>query len=54
MTGIGDQLREQTVDTVLGRVRVQVGGTGAPILFWPSLLMTGDMWHGVADGLVGR
>jgi hypothetical protein len=30
MTGIGDQLREQTVDTVLGRVRVQVGGTGAP------------------------
>src|ERR1700744_6350104 len=54
MTGIGDQLRERTVDTVLGRVRVQVGGTGAPILFWPSLLMTGDMWHGVADGLVGR
>jgi 3-oxoadipate enol-lactonase len=54
MTGIGDQLREQTVDTVLGRVRVKVGGTGAPILFWPSLLMTGDMWHGVADGLVAR
>jgi 3-oxoadipate enol-lactonase len=54
MTGIGDQLREQTVDTVLGRVRVQVGGTGTPILFWPSLLMTGDMWHGVADGLVAR
>jgi 3-oxoadipate enol-lactonase len=54
MTGIGDQLREQTVDTVLGRVRVQVGGTGAPILFWPSLLMTGEMWHGVADDLVAR
>jgi len=54
MTGIGDQLREQTVDTVLGRVRVQVGGTGTPILFWPSLLMTGDMWHGVADGLISR
>jgi 3-oxoadipate enol-lactonase len=54
MTGIGDQLREQTVDTVLGRVRVQVGGTGAPIVFWPSLLMTGDMWHGVADGLIAR
>src|SRR5271169_3389854 len=54
MTGIGDQLREQTVDTVLGRVRVQVGGTGAPIMFWPSLLMTGNMWHGVADGLVAR
>ena len=54
MTGIGDQLREQTVDTVLGRVRVQVGGAGAPIVFWPSLLMTGDMWHGVADDLIAR
>jgi 3-oxoadipate enol-lactonase len=54
MTGISDQLRERTVDTVLGTVRVQVGGTGAPIVFWPSLLMTGDMWHGVADGLVAR
>jgi 3-oxoadipate enol-lactonase len=54
MTGVGDQLREQTVDTVLGRVRVQVGGTGTPIVFWPSLLMTGDMWHGVADGLIAR
>ena len=54
MTGVGDQLREQTVDTVLGRVRVQIGGTGTPILFWPSLLMTGDMWRGVADGLVDR
>jgi 3-oxoadipate enol-lactonase len=54
MTGIGDQLREQTVDTVLGTVRLQVGGTGAPIMFWPSLLMTGDMWHGVADDLVTR
>jgi 3-oxoadipate enol-lactonase len=54
MTGIGDQLREQTVDTVLGAVRLQVGGSGAPIVFWPSLLMTGDMWHGVADDLVAR
>jgi 3-oxoadipate enol-lactonase len=54
MTGIGDQLREQTVDTVLGTVRVQVGGTGEPIVFWPSLLMTGDMWHGVADHLAAR
>ncbi len=54
MTGIGDQLREQTVDTVLGALRVQVGGTGAPIAFWPSLLMTGDMWHAVADDLVTR
>ena len=54
MTGISDQLRERTVDTVLGTVRVQVGGTGKAIVFWPSLLMTGDMWHGVADDLVAR
>jgi 3-oxoadipate enol-lactonase len=54
MTGIGDQLHERTVDTALGRIRVQVGGSGSPIVFWPSLLMTGDMWHGVADHLVAR
>jgi 3-oxoadipate enol-lactonase len=54
MTSIGDQLREQTVDTVLGRIRVQVGGSGSPIIFWPSLLMTGDMWHGVAENLIAR
>ena len=54
MTGIGDQLREQTVNTMLGTVRVQVAGTGAPIIFWPSLLMTGDMWRGVAGHLVAR
>lgn len=52
MTGIGDKLRAQTVDTVLGTVRVQVAGMGTPIMFWPSLLMTGDMWRGVADRLV--
>jgi 3-oxoadipate enol-lactonase len=54
MTGIGDQLRERTVDTALGTLRVQVGGSGTPIMFWPSLLMTGDMWHGVADDLVAH
>jgi 3-oxoadipate enol-lactonase len=54
MTGISDQLAERTVNTALGRVRVQVGGSGSPIVLWPSLLMTGDMWHGVADNLVAR
>jgi 3-oxoadipate enol-lactonase len=54
MTGIGDQLHEHAVDTALGTVRVQVAGTGAPIVFWPSLLMTGDMWRGVAEHLVAR
>jgi 3-oxoadipate enol-lactonase len=54
VTSIGDQLREQTVDTVLGRIRLQVGGSGSPVVFWPSLLMTGDMWHGVAQTLIAR
>jgi 3-oxoadipate enol-lactonase len=54
MTSVGDQLREQMVDTVLGRIRVQVGGSGPPIVFWPSLLMTGDMWHGVAGNLIAH
>ncbi len=54
MTSIGDRLREQTVDTVLGRIRLQIGGSGSPIVFWPSLLMTGDMWHGVAADLIAH
>jgi 3-oxoadipate enol-lactonase len=33
------------VPTVLGRVRVEVAGDGQPILFWPSLLMTGSLWR---------
>jgi 3-oxoadipate enol-lactonase len=54
MTTIGEQLSEQTVDTVLGRIRLQVGGSGSPVVLWPSLLMTGDMWHGVAAGLIAN
>lgn len=35
------------VDTILGKVRVQVSpGTGPAMLLWPSLLMTGDLWAG--------
>ncbi len=54
MTGVEDKLHEQVVDTGLGRIRLQVGGSGTPILLWPSLLMTGDMWHGVAADLIDR
>jgi 3-oxoadipate enol-lactonase len=42
-------VEEHRVDTVLGTVRVQVGGSGEPMMFWPSLLMTGDMWAAQAD-----
>lgn len=37
-------MEEHAIDTTLGRLRVSVGGDGEAILFWPSLLMTGDMW----------
>jgi 3-oxoadipate enol-lactonase len=37
------------IDTVLGSVRVKVSGGGDAMLFWPSLLMTGDMWAAQAS-----
>jgi 3-oxoadipate enol-lactonase len=37
------------LDTALGRVRVRTRGSGAAMMFWPSLLMTGDMWAAQAD-----
>jgi 3-oxoadipate enol-lactonase len=37
------------IDTALGRVRVQTRGTGEAIMFWPSLLMTGNMWAAQAE-----
>jgi 3-oxoadipate enol-lactonase len=37
------------IDTVLGSVHVQVRGSGEAMMFWPSLLMTGDMWAAQAD-----
>jgi 3-oxoadipate enol-lactonase len=35
------------IDTRLGTLSVQVSsGRGVPIMFWPSLFMTGEMWAG--------
>jgi 3-oxoadipate enol-lactonase len=42
-------VKEHKVDTALGRVRVQTRGSGEAIMFWPSLLMTGDMWAAQAE-----
>jgi 3-oxoadipate enol-lactonase len=42
-------VEDHTIDTALGRVRVRTKGTGEAIVFWPSLLMTGDMWRAQAD-----
>ncbi|MCE7006851.1 alpha/beta fold hydrolase [Kibdelosporangium philippinense] len=32
------------ISTDLGRIHVQVSGSGTPIVFWSSLLMDGSMW----------
>lgn len=49
MAGVDSAL----IDTTLGSVRVRVGGSADPqaqvMLFWPSLLMTGDMWAAQAE-----
>jgi 3-oxoadipate enol-lactonase len=44
-------VESRSIDTALGRIRVRVSasGTGDPIVFWPSLLMTGDMWTAQAQ-----
>jgi 3-oxoadipate enol-lactonase len=42
-------VEQHHIDTVLGKVRVQVRGSGEAMMFWPSLLMTGDMWAAQAD-----
>jgi 3-oxoadipate enol-lactonase len=47
-------VQEQQVETVLGRIRVRVDGSGDAILFWPSLLMTGDMWSAQAAHFADR
>ena len=44
----------QLIDTVLGRVHVRVDGSGEAMLFWPSLLMTGDMWTAQTDHFADR
>jgi 3-oxoadipate enol-lactonase len=47
-------VRDERVETVLGRIRVRVAGSGEAILFWPSLLMTGDMWSAQAAHFADR
>ena len=49
MAEAAPQLISRSIDTVLGKIRVQVSsGAGPAMLMWPSLLMTGDLWAGQA------
>ena len=47
-------MERHTVDTALGRLGVQTRGSGEAMMFWPSLLMTGDMWAAHADHFADR
>ena len=49
-------MRDVRVDTALGRLRLRVTGAeeGDTILFWPSLLMAGDMWAAQAEHFADR
>jgi pimeloyl-ACP methyl ester carboxylesterase len=48
------ELESHTIDTVLGRLRVRVGGAGQALMFWPSLIMDGDMWLAQARHFASR
>ncbi|WP_405061759.1 alpha/beta hydrolase [Kribbella sp. NBC_01505] len=50
LTGVQDRY----VETVLGRIRVRVGGSGEAMLFWPSLLMDGTLWAAQAAHFADR
>lgn len=45
---------DRYVDTVLGRIRLRIGGSGPAMLFWPSLLMNGTLWTGQAAHFADR
>ncbi|ONI71605.1 alpha/beta hydrolase [Kribbella sp. ALI-6-A] len=47
-------MEDQYVETVLGRIRLRVGGDGPAIVFWPSLLMDGTLWNAQAEHFAGR
>jgi 3-oxoadipate enol-lactonase len=47
-------VKQMMISTVLGGLRVQLHGAGEPLLFWPSLLMTGGMWAAQADHFAQR
>jgi 3-oxoadipate enol-lactonase len=47
-------MEDVRLDTALGTIRVQVSGSGEALMFWPSLLMTGDMWAAHAEHFASR
>ena len=47
-------MEDRYVETVLGRIRLRVDGSGPAMLFWPSLLMDGLLWTGQAEHFADR
>ena len=47
-------VEDRYVETVLGRIRLRVGGAGPAMLFWPSLLMDGTLWSGQVAHFIDR
>ncbi len=47
-------MEDQYVETVLGRIRLRVGGDGPAMVCWPSLLMDGTLWNEQAAYFVDR
>ena len=47
-------MEDVRLDTALGTMRIQVHGSGEVMMFWPSLLMTGDMWASQAHHFADR
>ncbi|WP_350281208.1 alpha/beta hydrolase [Kribbella sp. HUAS MG21] len=47
-------MQDRYVETVLGRIRLRVDGSGPAMLFWPSLLMDGTLWSAQAAHFADR
>jgi 3-oxoadipate enol-lactonase len=47
-------MQDRYVETVLGRIRSRVDGSGPAMLFWPSLLMDGTLWSAQAAHFADR
>ncbi|GAA3537758.1 alpha/beta hydrolase [Kribbella ginsengisoli] len=47
-------MKDQYVETVLGRIHLRVGGEGPAMVCWPSLLMDGTLWNAQAAYFADR
>lgn len=46
-------LQTHHIPSCLGRLRVRVAGSGPALMFWPSLMMDGELWMAQAQHFVG-